>query len=44
MYVLKLHLKLVFALTNYYFLYQELCLFVYRSVKRLHSAPLNEIS
>ena len=29
------------VLTNYYFLYQELCVFVvYRSVKKLHSAPL----
>ena len=28
------------AAANYYFLYQELCLFVYKPVKRLHSAPL----
>ena len=28
------------APANYYFLYQELSVFVYRSVKKLHSAPL----
>ena len=32
----------MFALTNYCFLYQELCVFVYRPVKKLHSAPLSE--
>ena len=32
----------MFALTiSYYFLYQELCVFVYRPVKELRSAPLN---
>ena len=31
----------MFALTNYYCLYQELCVFVYRPVKKLNSAPLN---
>ena len=30
-------------LINYYFLYQELCLFVYRPVKKLHNAPLNKL-
>ena len=28
------------AFANYYFLYQELCLFVYRSVKKFRCAPL----
>ena len=37
------HLKLMLALTIYYFLYQELLVFVYRPVKKLHSAPLNLI-
>ena len=32
-YGFKVHLKLMLVLSNYYFLIQELCLFVYRPVK-----------
>ena len=36
-----LHLKLMLALPNYYFLYRELCVCVDRPGKKLHSAPLS---
>ena len=30
------------APTDYYFLHQELCLFAYRPVKKVHSVPLKK--
>ena len=38
-YGFKVHLKVMLAPANYYFLHQELSL-VYMPVKKLHSAPL----